>query len=54
MFNPIGAYVIGLPVLSFWIFKTYFNVRAVWKQYGWVCLHLSRNTGLAELGLSAI
>jgi len=34
MIGSIDAYVVGLSVLLFYVLKTYFEARAVWKQFG--------------------
>ena len=34
MIDFIDAYVVGFSVLLFYVFKTYFEARAVWKRYG--------------------
>ena len=33
MINSIDAYVVGFSVLLFYVLKTYFEARAVWKQF---------------------
>jgi len=32
--GSIDAYVVGFSVLLFYVVKTYFEARAVWKQFG--------------------
>jgi len=33
MIDFIDAYVVGFSLLLFYVLKTYFEARAVWKQY---------------------
>jgi len=34
MIGSVDAYVVGFSVLLFYVLKTYFEARAVWKQFG--------------------
>ena len=39
--NSTGAYVVGLSVVLFYMLRTYFQARAVWKQPGCIFLPVS-------------
>ena len=45
MINFIDAYVVGFSALSFYLLKTYFEARAVWKQFRSVVPYSSRRLG---------
>ena len=45
MINFIDAYVVGFSALSFYVLKTYFEARAVWKQFRSVVPYSSRRLG---------
>lgn len=34
MIDSIDVYVAGFSVLLFYVLKTYFEARVVWKQFG--------------------
>ena len=34
MIHLTDAYVVGFSALSFYVLKTYFEARLVWKQFG--------------------
>jgi hypothetical protein len=53
MINLIDAYVVGFSALSFYILKTYFEARAVWKQFRSVVPDFSCGVGRFELDSSA-
>ena len=36
MIGLADACAVGFSVLLLYVLKTYFEVRAVWKQFGWV------------------
>jgi hypothetical protein len=52
MINLIDAYVVGFSAFLFYVLKTYFEARAVWKQFGSVVPCLSCRVGRFKLGLS--
>jgi hypothetical protein len=41
MTHLIEVYIVGLSVFSLYVLKTYFEARAVWKQFGLVASYSS-------------
>ena len=53
MIHLIDAYVVGFSAFSFYLLKTYFEARVVWKQFGSVVPYFSCRFGRFKLGFSA-
>ena len=45
----IDAYVVGFSALTFYVLKTYFEARTVWKQFGSVVPDFSCGVGRFKL-----
>jgi hypothetical protein len=41
MTHLVEAYIVGFSVFSLYVLKTYFEARAVWKQFGLVASYSS-------------
>ena len=54
MIHLIDAYVVGFSALSFYVLKTYFEARVVWKQWLQAPLAVLVDLNLACLLLSTI
>jgi hypothetical protein len=52
MTNLVDAYVVGFSALSFYVLKTYFEARVVWKQFGSVVPDFSCGVGRFKLDSS--
>jgi hypothetical protein len=52
MINLIDAYVVGFSAFSFYLLKTYFEARAVWKQFGSVVSYFCCRFCRFKLGFS--
>ena len=40
-----GVYAVGLPVLLYYVIKTYFRIRVVWDQFRSVTITFSSEIG---------
>jgi hypothetical protein len=49
MIHLTDAYVVGFSALSFYVLKTYFEARLIWKQFGSVVPDSSCKVGRFKL-----
>lgn len=45
----LGVYAVGLPLLLFYVIKTYLRARAVWEQFRSVSLNVYSEIGFSKL-----
>lgn len=53
MFNSMDLYVVGFSALLFYVLKTYFQAREVWKQFGLVPFYFSGKIGRIKFCFSS-